>query len=558
MSRDPSTLSERIDRACDRFESEWRNGHAPVLEEYSNLFTHEERPAALCELQGIDEFWRQRRGERLHTPTSLIPDTLSFGDAETPVDGEAETQALSPAAQSSSPSPGRRLGGYELIDEIGRGGMGIVYQARQVSTDRIVALKLIRGELLTSLSANTRQGVLDRFRQEVQAAARLEHDHIVTVYDGGETEGHLFLAMRFVCGQSLGHTVRSDGRLAPARAARYIASVARAVEAAHQAGIVHRDIKPRNLLLDQQTDRVLISDFGVAKLRTSNMTSTQQGEMLGTPGYMSPEQYQDAAAAGAPSDVYSLGATLYNLLTGEMPFEADTPWEMMRQVLEQIPPPPSSRTPGIDPRLDAICLRCLHKEAEDRYATAEALADDLDRYLGGEPVVATRSRIRRPGQTARRPRWVLAVGLVLVPVATVAATSVWEYTGRAKRSLGPAGYASDNARIEGALHDQRTNANNVDEAEQVLTGWPLEQATADVPSDSPANEVDVAAVAVLAASDWVSIDGIIGWGNDRPGAETSQPITDNAIAASPSDEPPTSDRRQPPPGVQWDRPLGSM
>jgi len=271
--------------------------------------------------------------------------------------------------------------------------------------------------------------------------------------------------------------------------------------------------------------------------------------MLGMLGYMLSEQYQDAAAAGAPSDVYSLGATLYNLLTGEMPFEADTPWEMMRQVLEQIPPPPSSRTPGIDPRLDAICLRCLHKEAEDRYATAEALADDLDRYLGGEPVVATRSRIRRPGQTARRPRWVLAVGLVLVPVATVAATSVWEYTGRAKRSLEPAGYASDNARIEGALHDQRTNANNVDEAEQVLTGWPLEQATAD--------EVEIVASAIPAASDWVSIEGIFCWGNDRPSVEVSQTLTDKPIVPSQSDEPPTSDRRQPPPGVQWDRPLGS-
>jgi serine/threonine protein kinase len=412
-----------------------------------------------------------------------------------------------------------------------------------VSTDRIVALKLIRGDLLASLPANTRQVVLDRFRQEVQAAARLEHDHIVTVYDGGETEGHLFLAMRFVRGQSLGQAVRCDGRLAPARAARYIASVARAVEAAHQAGIVHRNIKPQNLLIDEQTDRALITDFGVAKLGSHTMTSTQQGDLLGTPGYMSPEQYRDAAGAGAPSDVYSLGATLYTLLTGELPFDADTPWEMMRQVLEQIPPPPSTHVPGVDPRLDAICLKCLHKEAQDRYATAEALADDLDRYLGGEPVLATRSRIWRRSQTARRPRWVLTAGFVLVPIATFAATSVWEYNGFAKGSLKPAAYLeSETASVEGALHDQSMNGNEVDAAEQVLTGLPLEQATAD--------EVEVATVPVT--SDWVSIDGIICWGNDRPGTEVSQTFTDKATVPSQSD-----DRRQPPPGVQWDRPLGS-
>jgi len=294
--------------------------------------------------------------------------------------------------------PGQVLGDYELLDKLGAGGMGVVYRARQRSANRLVALKVIRPDRLAELAPDTRAETLQRFLTEAQAAARLEHDHIVTVYDVGEANGQPFYSMRYVEGRSLSEILR-DGPLDNRRAATFLEPVARAVHYAHEHGILHRDVKPRNILLDS-SDRPYVADFGLAKLTEGTSDVTRTGQIMGTPEYMSPEQAQDASRATAASDVYSLGATLYDLLTGRPPFRAATPVETLRQVIEQDPVAPRQLNPGIDRDMETITLKSLQKESTRRYATADALADDLLRYLNGEPIQA-----RPVGSMERLWRW---------------------------------------------------------------------------------------------------------------------------------------------------------
>ncbi|MCA9148394.1 MAG: serine/threonine protein kinase [Planctomycetales bacterium] len=275
---------------------------------------------------------------------------------------------------------------YRLIEEIGRGGMGVVYRAEQISLGRTVALKmLLRGQWASAVD-------LARFRAEAEAAARLDHPHIIPVYDVGEHDGNAFFSMKYVQGETLADRLK-QGPLPAREIARIVYSVADAIEFAHSRGVLHRDLKPSNILLDDQ-DEAHVMDFGLAKQVTDANSLTRTGAVLGTPAYMAPEQASgNRGEVGVASDVYSLGTILYHMLTGQPPFTAATPMQIVLQVLEQDPPLPHDVNPRVDRDLEMVALRCLQKPPDLRYASAAALADDLDAYLKDEPLAAHSGRL---------------------------------------------------------------------------------------------------------------------------------------------------------------------
>jgi eukaryotic-like serine/threonine-protein kinase len=275
------------------------------------------------------------------------------------------------------------FGDYELLEELGRGGMGVVYRARQKSLGRIVAVKmLLRRDLATAAD-------LARFRAEAEAAARLDHPNIVPLFEVGECGGHPFFSMRFIQGTTLARRLAA-GSLPPREAAKLLATVAAAVHVAHARGVLHRDLKPSNILIDE-AGVPHVSDFGLAKRIEQDQTVTHTGAILGTPCYMSPEQAAGSRGdVGPASDVWSLGAILYQTLTGRPPFQASNPMDTLLAVLESDPPLPRSIAAGVDRDLELIALKTLQKPADLRYASAAALAADLRAYLAGEPVMARR------------------------------------------------------------------------------------------------------------------------------------------------------------------------
>ncbi len=296
-----------------------------------------------------------------------------------------------PNQSDSGDSQWRRLklptafGDYELLEEVGRGGMGVVFRARQISLDREVAVKMIlRGRLAS-------ESDLQRFLAEAAATARLVHPGIVPVYEVGDIEGRPFFSMQFIEGETLADRT-ARGPLPQREAARIIGRVARAVQFAHEQGFVHRDLKPSNILLSKD-GQVLITDFGLAKERKADVNLTRSGMLVGTPAYMSPEQAGGRRELlGPATDIYSLGAMLYFTLTGRPPFVAETPVEMVMLVIEQDPSPPRALRPSLDRDLEMIVIRCLQKPIDLRYASARDLGDDLEAFLADEAISARSGR----------------------------------------------------------------------------------------------------------------------------------------------------------------------
>jgi eukaryotic-like serine/threonine-protein kinase len=327
--------------------------------------------------------------------------------ALTPLPGEDGARGATPP--TFSPLKSRFFADYEILDEIARGGMGVVYRARQFSLDRIVALKLIQSGLLSSPDA------LLRFEIEVRAIAQLNHPNIVSLYEAGEHDGQHYFSMSLIAGGDLSDQIRaSEFRDDPRHAAGLLAKVARALHHAHQRGILHRDLKPSNILLDEHGEPH-VSDFGLAKIleRDSGLTPTES--VVGSPNYMAPEQATGHShEVTIAADVYSLGAILYQMLTGQPPFHAGTALETMRLAADQEALSPRKLNPRVSADLETICLKCLRKEPRMRYGTAEELATDLELWLKGLPIHA------RPIGTlgtvwlwARRHPGVAALGLAL-------------------------------------------------------------------------------------------------------------------------------------------------
>ena len=368
----------RIDEACDRFEAHWGLGRRPSIESFLAETLGNERPDFFRELMALEIDLKRGAGEE---PTAAdyhdrFPDLVGLID-------DVFGQALRPTGPGPGPvdaPPGPEFGDFEILHELGRGGMGVVYQARQISLGRLVALKLIRDSAATDAH-------LHRFRNEAEAIAALNHPHIVPVLEFGRCGGFSYFSMKLLGGGSLAQ--RLD-RYAddPNATARLMVDIAEAVHHAHQRATLHRDLKPSNILLDDQ-ERPFVGDFGLAKRLEVVGELTETDALLGTPCYMAPEQaerrHRDVTIK---TDVYGLGTILYSLLTGRAPFSGRSVADILRQVGEDDPERPSRVRPRTNRDLETICLRCLRKDPAGRYESAAAVADDLRQWLAGRPIAA--------------------------------------------------------------------------------------------------------------------------------------------------------------------------
>jgi tRNA A-37 threonylcarbamoyl transferase component Bud32 len=372
---DPAELKAYLDRACQ--------GDAALRAQVENLLAHHRS----------DSFLEHPPGQ-----------ALAVGEAPTTLD---PARAIAPASVAPLASI-KYFGDYELVEEIARGGMGVVYKARQTSLNRIVAVKMILAGQLAS------EADIRRFYTEAEAAANLQHPNIVAIHEVGEHEGRQYFSMDYVQGQNLAALVR-EGPLPPARVAEIVKTLAQAIQYAHQRGILHRDLKPQNVLIDEH-GRPRVTDFGLAKHSGTDSNLTQTGAVMGSPSYMPPEQAAGQHdQIGPRSDVYSLGAILYQLLTGKAPFLGETPLTTLRMVVEEDPVPPSKLNPIAPPDLETICMKCLEKNPERRYQTARALADDLDRFLNHEPILARpASEWRKVSSWMLKHPWLIAAVLAVI------------------------------------------------------------------------------------------------------------------------------------------------
>ena len=312
------------------------------------------------------------------------------------------------------------FGDYELLEVIGRGGQGVVYRARQKSLNRTVALKVI------GLGHWATDAHLKRFRREAEAAASLDHSGIVPIYEVGERDGSCYFSMKLVEGGQLDEVVKREP-MPIRRAVELIAKVARTVHYAHEHGILHRDIKPGNILLDQKGEPHL-TDFGLARLVETESTVTRTMEVLGTPSYMAPEQaVGNNDAVSSATDVYGLGAVLYQLLTGHPPFAGGTTYETIKLLLDTEPRQPRLLNPKIDRDLSTICLKCLEKDPKRRYSSALALAEDLERWLKHEPILARRTESSPAARKwVRRNPSMAVMAAMLLALAVPLGVMIWK------------------------------------------------------------------------------------------------------------------------------------
>jgi tetratricopeptide (TPR) repeat protein/tRNA A-37 threonylcarbamoyl transferase component Bud32 len=465
-------LTDNLEALCQRFEQAWQDGRRPALADFLPP-TDPERWRALAELARLDLEYRFKAGEspRVETYLEAYPElaanqavVLDLIEAEygmrrrradvpiqeflerfpaylaamagrlpgvpvpsTAVEKRSTAAGLASAGSKTVDITTPNVPGYEVLEELGRGGMGRVYKARQLALNRLVALKMLRNEAL----AETEE--LARFRREAETVARLRHPNVVQIYEVNEYHGHPYFSMEFVEGGTLAARLAGKPQ-PPAEAARLVEILARAVHAVHECGVIHRDLKPGNVLMTADgTPKV--ADFGLARRLEGDGLSTSVGRVMGTPPYMAPEQARgDTKAISAASDVYALGALLYEMLTGRPPFQAASVWDTIRQVLTTEAVPPRRLQPKVPADLETICLKCLEKEPAKRYASAQALAEDLGRYGRGEPIRARPSGlVERAWKWARRRPAVAALlaALLLVVVGSlVGLTTLWL---RAKR-----------------------------------------------------------------------------------------------------------------------------
>jgi eukaryotic-like serine/threonine-protein kinase len=393
---------------------------------------------------------------------ATLPPTADFESPTVQPDAANKSTDKTHDGVTTEPLIGARtFGEYELLAEIARGGMGVVYKARQKRLNRTVAVKMILAGQLAD------QDDVRRFLSEAEAAAGLDHPGIVPVYESGEIAGQHFFSMGFVDGQSLA-ALLAAGPLPPRRAAELVAQVADAVDYAHERGVIHRDLKPGNILLDQEGNP-RVTDFGLAKRVAGDSGLTRTGQALGTPSYMPPEQASGKIdAIGRPADVYALGAVLYAALTGRPPFQAATPLDTILQVLEQEPVAPRQLNADIPRDLETIALKCLEKDPHKRYATARDLADELQRFLRGEPIHARPvSRPERAWRWCRRnPVVAMSAASVVVALLTGAGVSTHFAIDERAAKLAAENAAAGERRQAIAADNERVKAEQAAEREK--------------------------------------------------------------------------------------------
>jgi serine/threonine protein kinase/formylglycine-generating enzyme required for sulfatase activity len=459
MRLDALTIPEadRIDATCDRFEAAWTAGDATSIEGFLAGASGPSRMVLLRELLELElefrvgvgeiptvEEYHARFAEEAGLVDEIFAGTRRWGGWHTPMEpsvtppgpvGEAETENATTLGwvpiraddfSTAGVAPRRVLGPYDILEQIGTGGMGVVYRAFHRDARRHVALKLIRGGWFGEATEASTGEATTRFVNEAQALARLEHDHIVPIYDVGHVDGLLYFAMRLIRGKTLAQVIRREGALEPRRAVYYAEAAARAIQHAHESQYLHRDLKPGNLMVDE-LDRPFVLDFGLTKCLEQTDFMTLTGNVLGTPEYMSPEQARGDPGVGYATDVYGLGATLFSLLTGRPPFSGPNRLAVLRRVIDEEPAWPPERNKAVGRELKAICLKCLEKDPARRFKSAGDLATALRKYLNYED-----TGVVSPGVATRVSKWIKrkpwrAVAVVAVAVATLvlAGASAW-------------------------------------------------------------------------------------------------------------------------------------
>ena len=436
---------DRIDQVCLRFENARKEGGSPRVDDYLQDVGEAERPALLRELLFLDWQYRQKQTSQAEFRSSSNPaegmGTVDF------TGGDPSSTLLPESAPKKPMEPSDEVPGYEILELLGRGGMGVVFRARQTKLKRLVALKMI----LAGPHAAPEQ--LARFKTEAEAVAHLHHPNIVQIYEVGEHQGLPWFSLEYVEGGTLADHLAGNPQ--PARpAAQLVETLARATHYAHIQGIVHRDLKPANILLQESgmrnqesgvrnrksgkrqadADSCLltpessipkITDFGLAKNVGQESGQTQSGTILGTPSYMAPEQAGDSHAVGPATDVYALGAILYEMLTGRPPFKAASLMDTVYLVLTEDPVPPRRLQPKVPRDLEIICLKCLHKDPRGRYPSGEALAEDLRRFVAGEAILARPASVMERVVKWARRRPALAGLLAVSTLAILALLVVW-------------------------------------------------------------------------------------------------------------------------------------
>ena len=500
---------------CDEFEAAWSNEERPEIENFLERAPSEDRAALLYDLVQVELRLRRDESpspsldqyrERFSEYRDIVEE--SYHAFHKAMHGEQEQATLPPSsetenrpcdleitlaastgganyAENATIAPDqtqvkeetsragdrvRYFGEYELLEEIARGGMGVVYKARQVKLNRIVALKMILAGQLAG------EEEVQRFHAEAEAAANLDHPGVVPIYEFGEHQGQHYFSMGYIEGESLADKIK-DGPMAPKDAAETIAKVAEAIAYAHESGVIHRDLKPANVLIDSG-NQPKVTDFGLAKRVESDSDLTRTGAVMGTPSYMPPEQASGKTDEIAePADVYSLGAILYCLITGRPPFQASNALDTLMQVLETEPVSPRSLNPEIPKDLETVCLKCLQKDPSRRYQSAGELSVELGRFLSGEPVIArpvgVAERVLRWGR--RKPALAASVALclaLLVVLGTGGPIIAWQKATLAEQQ---SHFADQQSALLAAAEKERRRAEENEEKESKAKQLALRQ-----------------------------------------------------------------------------------